>query len=65
MALAEQQRNRSSYPEGGGIVLQQPPAVTVSETAPATPETEHDLFKVAIEQFDIAADVLGLDDDMR
>ncbi|MCD6029734.1 MAG: Glu/Leu/Phe/Val dehydrogenase, partial [Thermomicrobiales bacterium] len=46
-------------------MLQQPPAVTVSETAPATPETEHDLFKVAIEQFDIAADVLGLDDDMR
>jgi glutamate dehydrogenase (NAD(P)+) len=65
MALAEQQRNRSSYPEGGSIVLQQPPAVTVSETAPATTETEHDLFKVAIEQFDIAADVLGLDDDMR
>ena len=26
---------------------------------------EHDLFDVAVEQFDIAADVLGLDDDMR
>lgn len=28
-------------------------------------EREHDLFDVAVEQFDIAADVLGLDDDMR
>ncbi len=30
-----------------------------------SPGAERDLFEVAVEQFDIAADVLGLDDDMR
>lgn len=41
-----------------------------TQTMPATirdanREHDHDLFDVAVEQFDIAADVLGLDDDMR
>jgi glutamate dehydrogenase (NAD(P)+) len=37
------------------------------EAAPSAPraEAERDLFEVAVEQFEIAADVLGLDDDMR
>ncbi|MBA3415315.1 MAG: Glu/Leu/Phe/Val dehydrogenase [Chloroflexia bacterium] len=36
-----------------------------SETAAAESEHERDLFEVAVEQFEIAAEVLGLDDDMR
>ncbi|HET7602862.1 MAG TPA: Glu/Leu/Phe/Val dehydrogenase, partial [Gemmatimonadales bacterium] len=47
------------------MVLEQPPAAAVPDAPLATTETEHDLFAVAVEQFDIAADVLGLDDDMR
>ncbi len=34
-------------------------------TAAFVPTHEPDLFEVAVAQFDIAADVLGLDDDMR
>nr|MBA3416635.1 hypothetical protein [Chloroflexia bacterium] len=36
-----------------------------SETVAAESEHERDLFEVAVEQFEIAAEVLGLDDDMR
>jgi len=36
-------------------------ALVQADSTPA----ERDLFEVAVEQFDIAADVLGLDDDMR
>ena len=46
------------------MVLQESPTI-VSEAIPTPIETEPDLFAVAVEQFDIAADVLGLDDDMR
>jgi glutamate dehydrogenase (NAD(P)+) len=35
------------------------------DVAAATHAPDRDLFDVAVEQFDIAADVLGLDDDMR
>jgi glutamate dehydrogenase (NAD(P)+) len=65
MSLAERKRNGASIPKGGVMVLQQPPAMTVPEASPSVIETERDLFAVAVEQFDIAADVLGLDDDMR
>jgi glutamate dehydrogenase (NAD(P)+) len=65
MSLAEKQRNGASNPEGGVMVLQQPPTVAVPETSAGAVEKAHDLFAVAVEQFDIAADVLGLDDDMR
>ena len=37
----------------------------VSERSPVGVGEERDLFDVAVEQFQIAADVLGLDDDMR
>ncbi len=47
------------------MVLQQPPAVAVPEAGTIAIGTESDLFAVALQQFDVAADVLGLDDDMR
>ena len=47
------------------MVLQQPPAKAVPDVLPSAVQPEPDLFAVAVEQFDIAADVLGLDDDMR
>lgn len=50
-------------PTEGITVLEQTEAVIESEAPVQGPE--RDLFQVAIEQFDIAADVLGLDDDMR
>ena len=37
----------------------------VNQTVGADVERERDLFDVAVEQFEIAADVLGLDDDMQ
>jgi len=47
------------------MVLEQPSVVTeISEVREIT-APERDLFDVAVEQFTIAADVLGLDDDMR
>jgi glutamate dehydrogenase (NAD(P)+) len=47
------------------VVLEQTETTTNLELAPAPVRAEQDLFDVAVEQFDIAADVLGLDDDMR
>jgi glutamate dehydrogenase (NAD(P)+) len=47
------------------VVLEQTESKANLELAPIAVEPEHDLFDVAVEQFDIAADVLGLDDDMR
>ena len=46
------------------MVLEHPMAAVVTEPM-ATEVQQRDLFDVAVEQFDIAADVLGLDDDMR
>jgi glutamate dehydrogenase (NAD(P)+) len=46
------------------MVVDQSQAIVPAEVA-AAPDTDRDLFEVAVEQFDIAADVLGLDDDMR
>ena len=46
------------------MVLQESP-VTATEPISTAVKTAPDLFAVAVEQFDIAADVLGLDDDMR
>ena len=39
--------------------------VEVQTREPAAVAPERDLFATAVEQFQIAADVLGLDDDMR
>ena len=47
------------------MVLKQHDTELVSETSAAQVGEERDLFKVAVEQFEIAADVLGLDDGMR
>jgi glutamate dehydrogenase (NAD(P)+) len=49
----------------GSMVLEQQHAQMVSEETTARVGEERDLFNVAVEQFQIAADVLGLDDDMR
>jgi glutamate dehydrogenase (NAD(P)+) len=47
------------------MILEQQHAQMVSEETTARVGEERDLFNVAVEQFQIAADVLGLDDDMR
>ena len=47
------------------MILEQQHAQIVSERSKARVSEERDLFDVAVEQFQIAADVLGLDDDMR
>ncbi len=47
------------------MILEQQHAQIVSERSTARVSEERDLFNVAVEQFQIAADVLGLDDDMR
>src|SRR4028118_2423936 len=47
------------------MILEQQDAQMVSEGAKAQVGEERDLFEVAVEQFQIAADVLGLDDGMR
>ena len=45
------------------VILEQPATAVVS--VPVAAPVERDLFDIAVEQFLIAADVLGLDDDMR
>ncbi len=45
------------------MILEQSEAIVTAAALAKAPE--RDLFEVAVEQFDIAADVLGLDDDMR
>src|SRR3954452_8640421 len=47
------------------MILEQQQAKVVSERGTAQVGVDRDLFDVAVEQFQIAADVLGLDDDMR
>src|SRR5215210_7292175 len=47
------------------MILEQRHEPIVSENTVAQVGEERDLFKVAVEQFQIAADVLGLDDGMR
>jgi glutamate dehydrogenase (NAD(P)+) len=47
------------------LILEQHPAQVVSKRSPVGVSDEPDLFRVAVQQFQIAADVLGLDDDMR
>ena len=47
------------------MILEQHPAQIVTERGPVAVSEEPDLFRVAVQQFQIAADVLGLDDDMR
>src|SRR5215210_2224897 len=47
------------------MILEQQHVQIVSERGTAQAGEEQDLFKVAVEQFQIAADVLGLDDGMR
>jgi glutamate dehydrogenase (NAD(P)+) len=47
------------------MVLEQPSVVTNVSEVREIIAPERDLFDVAVEQFTIAADVLGLDDDMR
>src|SRR5918997_2403893 len=47
------------------MILEQQKAQVVSESSAVGIREEPDLFKVAVEQFQIAAEVLGLDDDMR
>nr|MBA3450948.1 Glu/Leu/Phe/Val dehydrogenase [Chloroflexia bacterium] len=47
------------------MVLEQPPVIINLSPTITELEEEHDLFQVAVEQFLIAADVLGLDNDMR
>jgi glutamate dehydrogenase (NAD(P)+) len=47
------------------MVLEQPSVVTDISEVREIIAPESDLFDVAVEQFTIAADVLGLDDDMR
>src|SRR3954449_4768392 len=47
------------------MILEQQHAQIGSETGTAQVGEERDLFEVAVEQFQIAADVLGLDDGMR
>jgi glutamate dehydrogenase (NAD(P)+) len=44
------------------MVLEQTRTIAATESVASR---DHDLFDVAVAQFDIAADVLGLDDDMR
>ena len=47
------------------MILEQQEAHIVPETDASIVAGDQDLFAVAVEQFEIAADVLGLDDDMR
>lgn len=47
------------------MVLEQPIAAIDTETIERRSVVERDLFDVAVEQFTIAADVLGLEDSMR
>src|SRR4051812_5726538 len=47
------------------MVLRQHPGQIVIDGGAVAVGEERDLFDVAVEQFQIAADVLGLDDDMR
>src|SRR5687768_17017222 len=47
------------------MILEQHQAQVVSERSTVGVSEGPDLFNVAVEQFQIAADVLGLDDDMR
>src|SRR5688500_12529712 len=47
------------------MILEQRQAQDVSERSLVGVSEEPDLFSVAVQQFEIAADVLGLDDDMR
>jgi glutamate dehydrogenase (NAD(P)+) len=47
------------------MILEQQPAQIVAEQSTERVSDERNLFHVAVEQFQIAADVLGLDDDMR
>src|SRR3954449_6871288 len=47
------------------MILEQQQAKVVSERGTAQVGVDRDLFEVAVEQFQIAADVLGLDDGMR
>src|SRR5215216_6474406 len=47
------------------MILEQHPAQIAIDGSAAAVGEERDLFGVAVEQFQIAADVLGLDDDMR
>src|SRR5262245_29098938 len=47
------------------MVLEQPPMVMSPPAPTDVVPAERDLFDVAVEQFEIAADVVNLDDDMR
>jgi glutamate dehydrogenase (NAD(P)+) len=47
------------------MVLEQPQTYVAPRSRAGRVSEERDLFQVAVEQFDIAADVLGLDDGMR
>ncbi|HLL51385.1 MAG TPA: Glu/Leu/Phe/Val dehydrogenase [Thermomicrobiales bacterium] len=47
------------------MILVQRQVQDISEKSPVGVSEEPDLFSVAVQQFEIAADVLGLDDDMR
>src|SRR4051812_19632259 len=47
------------------MVLEQHPAQIINDGSVVAEGEERDLFDVAVEQFQIAAEVLGLDDDMR
>jgi glutamate dehydrogenase (NAD(P)+) len=47
------------------MVLEQPQTYVAPRSRAGRVGEERDLFQVAVEQFDIAADVLGLDDGMR
>jgi glutamate dehydrogenase (NAD(P)+) len=47
------------------MVLDRPQTYVAPGTEERRVDDERDLFQVAVEQFDIAADVLGLDDGMR
>ena len=47
------------------MILEEPQTAQALESMAPVARAERDLFDVAVEQFNIAADVLGLDDDMR
>lgn len=47
------------------MIVEHQPATTTQDVTGAHHAAGRDLFDVAVEQFQIAADVLGLDDDMR